>query len=126
MNIIKVLSASESFIPEFDFEGARAEYALAGGDEGRKAIENSWFYQSDRLVAEGDHAAALEALANVADTNTGALEIGRVKLSQAQALLDAVSDSKDHAVFVMDIDRLGRGGAVGSRGIVALDVLERL
>lgn len=28
---------------------------------------------------------------------------------QAQALLDAVSDSKYHAVFVMDIDRLGRG-----------------
>ena len=28
---------------------------------------------------------------------------------QAQALLDAVSDGRYHAVFVMDIDRLGRG-----------------
>lgn len=105
------LQDGDALLAEFDFEGARAEYALAGGDEGRKAIENSWFYQSDRLVAEGDHAAALEALANVADTNTGALEIGRVKLSQAQALLEA-GDTDGARAAVADMSETAEGRAV--------------
>lgn len=105
------LQDGDKLLAEYDFEGARAEYALAGGDEGRKAIENSWFFQSDRLVAGGDHAGALEALANVAHTSTGALEIGRVKLSQAQALLEA-GDTDGARAVVADMSETPESRAV--------------
>jgi len=111
------LQDGDELLAKYDFEGARAEYALAGGDEGRKAIENSWFFQSDWLVAGGDHAAALEALTNVAHTNTGALEIGRVKLSQAQALLEA-GDTDGARAAVADMSETAEGRAVICRAYV--------
>lgn len=83
------IEAGDALIAAGDFEGARAEYAMAGGETGAKAIADSWMYQSDALVAAGDFDGALAVLENVAGTNTGELEIERVKLAQGRALLEA-------------------------------------
>ena len=122
------IAAGEALIAAGDFEGARAEYAMAGGDAGAKAIADSWMYQSDALVLEGDFEGALAVLENVAGTNTGDLEIERVKLAQGRALLEAgdaeaareaVKDVADGAEVVFEAYMLDAAAALEAGDIAA-------
>lgn len=105
------IEAGDALIAEGDFAGARAEYAMAGGDDGAKAITASWMYQSDALVLQGDFEGALEVLENVADTSVGLIEIGRVKAAHGRACLEA-GDTDAAREAVADIAAGSDGGSV--------------
>ena len=105
------IEAGDALVEAGDFEGARAEYAMAGGEIGAKAIADSWMYQSDALVEAGDFEGALAVLENVAGTNTGALEIERVKLAQGRACLEA-GDASAARDAVADIGGTADGAGV--------------